>query len=456
MTADPVTRYAVTRNACKLCAPLGACLVFRGVSGAVPLLHGSQGCATYIRRYTISHFREPMDVASSSFTEEAAIFGGQAHLEAALRNVIHQYRPQLVGVATTCLSETIGDDVAGFLQQFRDAHAQQELPPIVHVSTPSYEGSHEEGFRATVRAIVEQLADSESADDSSGPTRINLLPGMISPADIRQLREILEDFGVSATVLPDYADTLDGPAWDGYQRIPQGGTPLESIRRMANANLTIEFGPSGEPATMASDWLADQFEVPCHTQDLPIGILLSDKFFQAVEAVSGALVPPKYLEQRGRLVDAYIDGHKVVSGKRAIVYGEQDLVVALTQFLCEIGVQPVLCASGGRSGKLEHRLKGMFSAGEMPSVREGADFAEIEELSEAAEPDLLIGNSKGYKLARKLGIPLVRIGFPIHDRFGAARIMCLGYRGTQQLFDRIVNAILQYKQESSAIGFSYL
>jgi len=38
-----------TQNACKLCEPLGACFVFRGIEGAIPLLHGSQGCATYIR-----------------------------------------------------------------------------------------------------------------------------------------------------------------------------------------------------------------------------------------------------------------------------------------------------------------------------------------------------------------------------------------------------------------------
>jgi len=50
---------AATRNACKLCAPLGACLALRGVAGAAPFLHGSQGCATYIRRYLISHFASP-------------------------------------------------------------------------------------------------------------------------------------------------------------------------------------------------------------------------------------------------------------------------------------------------------------------------------------------------------------------------------------------------------------
>ena len=71
---------SATCNACKLCAPLGACLAFRGVEGAMPLLHGSQGCATYIRRYMISHFREPLDIASSNFSETAAVFGGRENL----------------------------------------------------------------------------------------------------------------------------------------------------------------------------------------------------------------------------------------------------------------------------------------------------------------------------------------------------------------------------------------
>jgi nitrogenase molybdenum-iron protein NifN len=39
-----------TQNACKLCAPLGACIALRGIEGCIPLIHGSQGCSTYIRR----------------------------------------------------------------------------------------------------------------------------------------------------------------------------------------------------------------------------------------------------------------------------------------------------------------------------------------------------------------------------------------------------------------------
>ena len=107
--------FVSTRNACRLCAPLGACLAFRGVEGAVPFLHGSQGCSTYIRRYMISHFKEPMDIACSNFGETTAIFGGKQNLRIGLENVVRQYKPQMIGIATTCLAETIGDDVSLYL-----------------------------------------------------------------------------------------------------------------------------------------------------------------------------------------------------------------------------------------------------------------------------------------------------------------------------------------------------
>ena len=52
-------------------------------------------------------------------------------------------------------------------------------------------------------------------------------------------------------------------------------------------------------------------------------------------------------------------------------------------------------------------------------------------------------------MARHLDIPLVRVGFPIHDRVGGSRILHIGYRGTQQLFDTIINTLLQRRQDMS-------
>ena len=103
--------YVSTTNACKMCTPMGAALVFKGIENAVPFLHGSQGCATYMRRYIISHYREPVDIASSALGEKSAVYGGGPNLKKGILNVMRKYDVSLVGVATTCLTETIGDDV---------------------------------------------------------------------------------------------------------------------------------------------------------------------------------------------------------------------------------------------------------------------------------------------------------------------------------------------------------
>ena len=81
---------------------------------------------------------------------------------------------------------------------------------------------------------------------------------------------------------------------------------------------------------------------------------------------------------------------------------------------------------------------------------------ELEETAKAMRIDMVIGNSSGYKLARNLNAPLVRVGLPIHDRIGAARITMLGYGGTQQLFDRIVNEFIRQKQENSPVGYTHI
>lgn len=442
-----------TTNACKLCKPMGACLAFRGIEGAVPFLHGSQGCATYMRRYIISHFNEPMDIASSSLGEKHAIYGGGPNFRLGVKNVTEKYRPSLIGVATTCLTETIGDDVAGFVGEIRKKAGRVDGgPSIVHVSTPSYGGTHMEGFHAAVRATVEQLAEGGERGD-----RINMLPGFVSPADIRYLKEVLADFGAEATILPDLSDTLDGPALREYRKLPAGGTSIREIRSMGGSRATIEFGRTLEAHRTAGAFLAERFQVPNHRIGLPVGIRETDRFFAVIEDLSGRPTPERHAAERGRLVDSLVDGHKYIFGLRAVVYGEEDLVAGIVSSLAEFGVRPVLCASGGESGLLAGAVHALTEGlvDEPPIVRQGADFFDIGEEAEDLSPDIIIGHSKGYHLARRLGIPLLRVGFPIHDRIGGQRIVHLGYRGAQWLFDSLVNTVIAGRQESSPVGYGY-
>lgn len=447
--------YISTTNACKLCKPMGATLAFRGIEGAMTFLHGSQGCATYMRRYIISHFNEPMDIASSSLGEKHAIFGGGPNLKQGLKNVTEKFHPQLIGIASTCLTETIGDDLPMLLHEYREmTEGDRDRPILVPVSTPSYSGTHMEGFHAAVRAVVDALSE-ESAERTDS---IAILPGFLSPEDIRYLKDICSRYNVPFTILPDISDTLDGPALLEYEKIPHGGTEIAGIKKLGSAAAAIEFGWTINDKDSAGLLLKDNFGVDHHRLGLPIGLRETDVLFNTLKQLTGMATPAVYENQRGRFIDSLADGHKYVFGKRAIVYGEEDLVVGLTSFLAEIGLRPVLCASGGKSGRLENSVKSVCDGllPNTPRTCEGMDFYEIEKLAEELGPDILIGHSKGYHLARKRNIPIVRVGFPIHDRIGGQRILHIGYQGAQQLFDSIANALLEKKQRDSDIGYSYM
>lgn len=447
---------AATQNACKVCSPLGASLVFRGIEQAMPLLHGSQGCSTYIRRYIISHFREPIDVASSNFSEASAVFGGRQNLHTALDNVTRQYNPSLIGIATTCLSETIGDDVPGILREYRQT--RPNAPLLVHVSTPSYSGTHMDGYHAAVHATVAALAEAGGyAEPRSAGPRVNVFPSLLSPADLRHLKEMLADAGIAYTMLPDYSDTLDGVAWDTYHPIPEGGTPLADLHRLTQAGLSVQLCSTLNDRHSAASLLEQKHGIPAARLHLPIGVHLTDAWWESLTSAFGIACPPQYTQERGRLIDSYVDGHKYVFGARAVVYGDEDMVAPLAGFLSEIGIQPVLCASGGKSGRLAAAIGQVCGASASRiSVREGQDFEKIVEAARELKPDLMIGSSKGYRFAREMGIPLVRVGFPIHDRFGAQRTLHVGYRGAQTLFDRIVCGIQEKRQETSDVGYAYL
>ena len=442
-STDPQT----TVNPCTLCAPLGAALASAGVRGTVPLLHGGQGCATYIRRYLISHFREPMDVASSSFGESQTVFGGEANLHRALQNIDRQYKPSLITVATTCVAETIGEDVERLLASYGEKNPNHK--PVVWASTPSFKDGHVEGFHAMVAALVGKLATA------AGPKRrsMNLLPPIVSPADLRHLREIVQGFGLGATILPDYSDTLDGVILDHYRPLPEGGTAIEDVAEMPRSLGTLDFAMTGK-AIRASQILAERGCSATHL-GLPIGVRAMDAMCDCLTELSDNESPAWLQQERGRLLDAYADGHKYVFGQRVAVYGDPEMVAGVARFLAEIGARPVLCATGARNRALLPAVADLPPDDERV-ILEDTHYGAIEAACRDLKPDLLIGSSKGYRMARALGVPLLRAGFPIHDRMGAGRLLQVGYRGTLQLFDSVVNTLLEAKQAASPVGFSYL
>ena len=425
-----------TVNPCSMCMPMGSIIAFKGIENSMTLLHGSQGCSTYMRLHLVHHFREPVDVGSSALSERGAVYGGAVNLKKGLKNIIQGYSPTVIGVATTCLAETIGDDVLQIIHEFQQEDPIAKEAIIIRVSTPSYTGSHEEGYIETLKATVQELAAKGEQNN-----KFNLIIGaIISPADIRYLKAMLEHWYSEYILFPDISETLDAPLVKNLPKIAEGGTPLHEIRDMANSMETLTIGGCIQ-STSAGSYLEMNYGVPHTTLPLPIGIEYTDMFVAKLEKISGLELPQKYERERGRLLDALVDAHKVVSGIRTAVYGDTEVVLGITKTLRESGLNPQIVATGAKNPTFTRRVKQISPSS---TIMCGVDFEQIHTEIMKKDIKLMIGPSTGRQISQKEGIPLLRIGLPNHDRFGAARQTILGYEGATWMIDTIANMLLEH------------
>ena len=438
----------LTVNPCKMCMPMGSVNALYGIKGCMTILHGSQGCSTYIRRHMATHFNEPIDIASSSLTEEGTVYGGEKNLITGLENLIKLYNPEVIGIATTCLAETIGEDIKGICRTFYENHPDSTVK-LIPVPSPGYGGTQYGGYFKALISIVENVEMNKDKNN-----KVNIVTGPISPADTRELKEILEDFDIDYILLPDVSENLDGGHEKVYNRLPMAGTSIEEIKLMAGAKATVELSTFVKDENSVGMYLEDTFNVKNYRTNLPVGLRDTDSFLKILSSISNKKIPRKYVKQRERYIDGMIDSHKYNAEGRIVIFGEPDFVYSSSRLAIENGVVPVVIATGDVCPGLEGLLRkevdelGDNLFAEKCVILDDADFKKIEEYTVDLKANIMLGNSDGRRIEEKYGIPLVRASFPVQDRMGGQRIVSLGYEGSMNLSDKITNVILSNKDST--------
>jgi len=428
-------------NPCNMCMPMGASGVFRGIEKCMIVMHGSQGCSTYIRRHMATHYNEPIDIASSSLNEKGTVMGGSANLKQALRNVLKVYKPKVIGISATCLAETIGENIEQTVKEFLVEEKISAVDCIV-VSTPGYGGSQYTGHYLTAKKVIEHFVLK-----SGQSKRINIIVGSMSPGDIRHIKEILDEFKLKYIVFPDISETLDGGYRAEYARIPLGGTKISDLKEMGKAGATLEIGKFPDEEISPGQYLKSMFGVPLYRLPLPIGLKNTDLLIKALSEVTCRGIPRKVESDRERYLDAMIDSHKYNSQAKIAVFGDPELVYAVTTLCLENGMSPCMAASGPANKRITPEIEKLSREYKKNLVvLEDTDYQKIAEVVRTANANLLVGPSDGAFMTEKYGIPLVRVGFPVHDRIGMQRKVYVGYVGSMNLMDEITNTLLASKQ----------
>ena len=435
--AESPPREALTINPAKTCQPIGAMYAALGVHRCLPHSHGSQGCCSYHRSALTRHFKEPVMAATSSFTEGSSVFGGQSNLLQAISAIFTLYDPEIIAVHTTCLSETIGDDLPQIIGK---ATAEGKVPAgrsVIHASTPSYVGSHVTGFASMTKAFVDYFAESTGKRSD----RLSVFPGWVEPSDMAEIKRMLASMDLPFTLLPDTSGVLDAPMTGRFEMYPEGGTRLEDIRRMGDSKASFALGPFCSGA--AAKLLDAKCRVPCEILDLPIGLAATDRFVDALRRTAGVAVSREIVAERGRLLDMMADMHQYTYGKTVAIAGDPDQLCSLAEFLRDLDMKVKYVVSGTPGKALETRLVELIGAPEEGDWRgTPGDLFSLHQMLKREPTDLLIANTYGKFIARDEDIPFLRYGFPILDRVGHSDFSSVGYRGATRLLVRILDALM--------------
>jgi nitrogenase molybdenum-iron cofactor biosynthesis protein NifN len=408
-------------NPLKTSPALGAAYALQGIKGAIALFHAAPGCTFLGKVLLTQHLREPVGLLGTDIKEMPTIMGGWDELKKRIADVCEKFKPSLIGVIGTALSEVRGEDVGGVISEL-SSELKTPNSELLYISAPDYIGGFSEGYGTAVKTIVENLT-------TEGPKilrQINLLPSpSLTIGDIEEIKDIASAFSLKPIILPDLSLSMDGSK-DRFSNLPLDGVTLEEIALMGRSSATIVIG---EGLREAGEVLREHFGIPLHIIKGLIGLEATDNFITLLSQLSKRDAPHYLTRWRKRLVDGMVDTHLLLSGKRAAFGLDRDLLAGVSQFCIEMGMIPI-----ADCGLRIAELKNPKSKIQNPKLN---DLEDLEDGAEGA--DLIITSSHGREISERLGIPLLRMGFPVFDRFGEPLKVRAGYRGSLNLLFEMAN-----------------
>ncbi len=446
-TDEIIERKALTINPAKTCQPVGAMYAALGVKGCLPHSHGSQGCCSYHRTVLTRHYKEPVMASTSSFTEGSSVFGGQSNLVQSIETIFTLYDPAIIAVHSTCLSETIGDDLNQIVQKARDDGKVPAGKHVIHCNTPSYVGSHVTGYSNMLGGLISYFSQKTGVPNY----QMNILNGWMEPADMNEIKRMYKLMNVNAVMLPDTSGILDAPLDGQFAMYPDGGTTIPELISTGDARITLGLG------AFTTEDAAKKLDIKCKVKyditDIPIGLKATDRFITALSRYGHVKVPEAIYTERGRLIDMMADMHQYCHGKRVALFGDPDWLIPMVEFLVSLDMKPVYIVSGTPGKYFENRMREILEK-TVPEAKfkngEQADMFLLHQWIKQESVDLIIGNTYGKYIARDEDTPFLRMGFPIMDRVGHSYFPNVGYNGGLRLLEKILSVLMDRQDRDAA------
>lgn len=416
-------------NPIKHSQPMGATLAFLGVKDCMPLMHGAQGCASFTKVFFTRHFNEPIAVRNTSVSDITAVLdGGDYSILMAIENIKNKeknLKPSMIGLHTTGLTETKGDDVRGVGMHI-------EIP-YVFVNTPDYEGGMESGWALTVTAMIDQLTEPAA---EVKPNKLVILPHLsMQPIEIEKIKSFCEDFGFETYALPDLSSSLDGYWEEGQGKLSNGGITVDKIRDLATSSVVVSIG-----ASMNKSALALQKKNPAMVHlhfDYVMGLEGCDNFVSALMKIRQEGPKPLVKRWRARLQDAMLDSHFLIGSSHFVITGEPDMLAGMCALIRSVG------------GTIDAAVSTTFSDVLHTIDAEKVFVGDLEDASRFFDrADMVISDFHAERILHSVhNTALVLRGFPNYEELGNQLKNDQLYEGSTYFLFEIANELRKVKHE---------
>lgn len=427
---------ALAVNPLKTSQPIGASLAFLGLARSMPLEHGARGCTSFNKLFFMRHFNDPIALQTTAMDQMTTIIGADDNVVEALATICAKDEPEVIGLITTGLSEMQGADVPRTVAAFRAAHPQYDGIAVVPVAATDTLGCLETGFALALEAIINTLVPSGQTKVTRARQVTVLAPSMLTPGDVEALRDWINAFGLTAIIVPDIADSLDGHLIDqGFSTLTYGGALRADIESLGQSMATLVIGKSLD---RAADALRARTGIPDIRFSGLIGLEACDAFSSSLADIAGIAMPATLLRKRSQLMDAMVDCQFPLGGARVAIAADADQLASLVRFFQSMGAELVAAVASARADHLKNLPVDNVVVG---------DLEDLEWLARQYGAELIVANSHGAEAARRLGCVHLRAGFPIYDSYGDHAKAWIGYGGTRRALFETANLLAAHYQE---------
>ena len=411
------TRKGLVYDPTQDCKLVGAARALSGVTDAITIVHARPGCHCGILLLrALGSNQNDIRIVGTAFHAQDMIYGAERTLADSIRLSYENFEPALIAVLNCSAPAIMGDDIEGVILSLK-----KEIPAeILSLSTGGYEGPAWIGYEETLTELTRFMVERDKEENS-----VNIIgfkqDEIRAYSDLLEIERMLNRQGITVnSVLTNSRFEVIEKASKASLNIVLGGDGLESAKRMK-----------------------EKFDLPYVITPYPFGLNNSIDFMELVTRALNKEINREFIaaekeaiKERIEKVFLLLEG---IYDTSVAVVGDGGRAFDLAKFLSnELGFNVKILAITSKNYLTPDREKEDY----FESLLIEPDRLEMNEAIKSGGVEMIFGSSMEKKLAFELGVPQVRIFFPVLDEVSISDSPYAGFKGTIQLTENIINAVI--------------